>query len=169
MKNGSVCQLDRREKAISDRGDPTVFAQVWNCVREFGLWGAGGSWFWLLCRINVRGDEAQVRSDGKLWTAWGFTLQVVWVWDCTGEWDHSFCVCVCVCLCLFRAVSRHMEVPRLGVKSELSLPAYTTATARGDLSRVCNLHHSSRHHWILNPLSMARDWTCILMDTSWVR
>ena len=27
----------------------------------------------------------------------------------------------------------HMEVPRLGVKSELQLPAYTTATATQDL------------------------------------
>ena len=30
----------------------------------------------------------------------------------------------------------HMEVPRLGVKSELQLPAYTTATATPDLSRL---------------------------------
>ena len=30
------------------------------------------------------------------------------------------------------------------------------------------LHHSSQQHWILNPLSKARDWTCILLDTSWV-
>ena len=37
----------------------------------------------------------------------------------------------------------HMEVPRLGVQSELQLPAYTTATATPDLSRICNLHHSS--------------------------
>ena len=33
-------------------------------------------------------------------------------------------------LCLFRAA--HMEVPRLGFKSELQLPAYTTATATLD-------------------------------------
>ena len=34
----------------------------------------------------------------------------------------------------------HMEVPRLGVESEL---VYTTATATPDLSHTCNLHHSS--------------------------
>ena len=34
----------------------------------------------------------------------------------------------------------HMEVPRLGVKLELQLPAYTTATAMSDRSHVCNLH-----------------------------
>ena len=31
----------------------------------------------------------------------------------------------------------NMEVPRLGVKSELQLLAYTTATAARDLSHVC--------------------------------
>ena len=52
---------------------------------------------------------------------------------------------------------QHMEVPRLRVKSELQLPAYTTATAMPDPSNVCDLHHSSRQHWILNPLSEASD------------
>ena len=61
----------------------------------------------------------------------------------------------------------HMEVPRLGVKMELLLPAYTTAT--WDLSRICDLHHSSRQCWILNPLSLARNQTHVLIDTSWVR
>ena len=32
---------------------------------------------------------------------------------------------------------RHMEVPRLGVESELQPPAYTRATATQDLSHVC--------------------------------
>ena len=59
-----------------------------------------------------------------------------------------------------------MEVPRLGVELELQLPAHTTATAMEDLSCVCNLHHSSWHCWILNPLNEARDWTCIFMDPS---
>ena len=39
---------------------------------------------------------------------------------------------------------RYMEVPRLGVESELQLPAYTTATATRDPSCICNLYHSSR-------------------------
>ena len=63
---------------------------------------------------------------------------------------------------------RHMEVSRLGVELELQLPAYTTDTAAPVLNSVCNLHHSSWHCWILNTLSKARDWTCILMDTSQV-
>ena len=63
----------------------------------------------------------------------------------------------------------HMDVPRLWVESELQWPAYTTATARPDPSRICNLHHSSWQHWILNPLSEAGDQTRILVDTSWIR
>ena len=58
-----------------------------------------------------------------------------------------------------------MEVPRLGVESKLQLLAYTTdtatatatATATQDPSRIWDLHHSSWQHWILNPMSEARD------------
>ena len=38
---------------------------------------------------------------------------------------------------------QHMEVPRLGIKSELQLPAYTIATATQGPSCICNPHHSS--------------------------
>ena len=63
----------------------------------------------------------------------------------------------------------HMEVPRIGVESELQLIAYTRATAKQGLNRVCNLHHSSQQGQILNPLSKARDRTSILMDASQIR
>ena len=81
--------------------------------------------------------------------------------------QKSVCVCVCVCVrararvsilvfsllrgeglsfvCFFVFLGPlpwHMEIPRLGVQSELKPPAYTTATATPDLSRVCDLHHS---------------------------
>ena len=62
---------------------------------------------------------------------------------------------------------RHIEVPRLGVQSELQLPAYATATSY--LSRVCNLHLSSQQHQILNPLSEARDRSGNLMVPSRIR
>ena len=48
-----------------------------------------------------------------------------------------------------------MEVPRLGVESELQLPAYTTATATPDPSCICDLCCSLWPCWILNPLSKA--------------
>ena len=42
------------------------------------------------------------------------------------------------------------------------------ATAAGlHHSCICHLHHNSWQCRILNPLSGARDRTCILMDTSW--
>ena len=53
----------------------------------------------------------------------------------------------------------HVEVPRLGVESELQLQATATATATLDLSHILNLHRSSRQHQILNPLKEARDQT----------
>ena len=59
-----------------------------------------------------------------------------------------------------------MEVLRLGAESQLFLLSYTTATAAPDPSSVCDLHHSSRQHRILNPLSEARDPTCVLMVSS---
>ena len=60
-------------------------------------------------------------------------------------------------------------VPRLGVESELQLPATAIATAAPDPSRVCDPYCSSRQHQILNPLSEARDRTHILMEPSRVR
>ena len=59
---------------------------------------------------------------------------------------------------------QHMEVPGLEVKSELQLPAHTTAIATPRPSHICDLHCSLWQHQILNPLSEARDRTCILMD-----
>ena len=57
-----------------------------------------------------------------------------------------------------------MEVPRLGVKLELQLPAYATAVP--DPSSIYNPYHSSQQCQIVNPLSEAMDQTNNLMDTS---
>ena len=59
-----------------------------------------------------------------------------------------------------------MEVPRLGVESELQLLPYTTATATWDPSHICSLHHSSQQCQIHNPPSKARDQTHNLMVPS---
>ena len=64
---------------------------------------------------------------------------------------------------------QQMEVPRLGVQSEVQLPDDTTDTATRDPSLICDLH--TRAHGqcqIPNPLHEARERTHILMDTSWV-
>ena len=59
-----------------------------------------------------------------------------------------------------------MEGLRLGVKLQLYPLAYAIATAMPDPSCICNLHHSSWQHQILNSLSEARDQTCFLMYAS---
>ena len=71
--------------------------------------------------------------------------------------------------CFLGLYLQHMEVPRLGVKSEPQLLAYATATATPDPSHVCDLHHRSGQRQILNRLSEARDRTRNLMVTSWIR
>ena len=47
--------------------------------------------------------------------------------------------------------------------------AYARARAMWDLSRICDLHHSSRQCQIVNPLSKGRDGTCNLMVPSRIR
>ena len=62
----------------------------------------------------------------------------------------------------------HMEIPRLGVKLKLQLPAYTTATTIWDPSHICSLNRSSRQCQHLNSLSKAGDQSQIFEDISWV-
>ena len=59
-----------------------------------------------------------------------------------------------------------MEISRLGVQLELQLLAYTIPTAMPEPNRICDLHHSSQQHQILNPMSKARDQTHNLMVPS---
>ena len=54
-----------------------------------------------------------------------------------------------------------MEVPVPGVKLELKLQAYATATAMLDQNHICGLWQLG----ILNMLSKARERTHILTDT----
>ena len=58
-----------------------------------------------------------------------------------------------------------MEVPGSG-QIIVTAASLDTTTATRDPSHVCNLYPSSQQHWILNPLSEARDQTPVLMDTS---
>ena len=80
---------------------------------------------------------------------------------------HLYLFCFFVCLFVLSFFlgphQQHMEVPRLGVQSELQLLTYTTATATPDLSCICDLYHSSWQCRIPNPLSETRDRTHNLM------
>ena len=47
--------------------------------------------------------------------------------------------------------------------------AHGSSQSRGQIGAVAvSLHHSSWQRQILYPLSKARDWTHVFMDTSWV-
>ena len=104
-------------------------------------------------RATCRDSTYSVAPQGKL-LEFGFFCLVGWL-----DFFWFFFL-------LFRAVPSAYGVPRWGVESELQLSAHTTATATPDLSRVFDLHHHSRQHRILNPLSEARGPTCVLMVTS---
>ena len=58
------------------------------------------------------------------------------------------------------------RIETTGMETELQLQTYTTATGTLALSYTCDLCCSLWQCWILDPQSEARDWTCILMDTS---
>ena len=95
----------------------------------------------------------------------GFDFVFVCLFVCFGSTYKSFGICLFV----FGFLGLHpqyMEFPRLGIELEIQLPAYTTSIAIQDLSLICELHHSSWQHQILNPLSKARDQTCNLMVPS---
>ena len=81
---------------------------------------------------------------------------------------HNFFLVLGFCFVFLGPQLQYIVVPKLRVKLELQLPAYTTATAMPELSHICNLHHSSWQHWVLNPVRKARDQTHALMDASQV-
>ena len=111
---------------------------------------------------------------------WPFSFLLLWLWcSIHSPLSVQFSICKIVVMILLCFSSRifffafcflglhlqHMDLPRLGVESELQL-LISTATTKQDLSRICNLHHSSRPCCILNPLNEARDWTHNLMGPS---
>ena len=64
---------------------------------------------------------------------------------------------------------RHMEVSQArGRIRATAAGLHHTAIAMPDPSCACDLYHSSKQTWILNPLNMARDRTRNLMVLSWI-
>ena len=61
---------------------------------------------------------------------------------------------------------QHIEVPRLGVESELQLQASATAMATLDPSCICDLDPSSQQRQILNALSEGSDRRRVLTETT---
>ena len=63
-----------------------------------------------------------------------------------------------------------IELPGLGVKLELQLPVYATATAMPDPSRICNLccsNAGSLTHWKRPGIKPASSWTLIRFLICW--
>ena len=66
---------------------------------------------------------------------------------------------------------QHIEVPRLGVKLEQQLMAYTPATAMQDPSHICNSLHSSRQrhsstHWGGPGIEPSSSWILLRFITT---
>ena len=90
---------------------------------------------------------------------------------------HSICNIITIHFSadfFFLFVGLHLwlvEVPRLGVKSELQLPSYTTATAALDPSSICNLaacgNAVSLTHWVRPGLGPSSSWTLVGFLTCW--
>ena len=77
----------------------------------------------------------------------------------------------CLFVCLFGGgaapeVAYGSSQPRGWIEAVAAGLHHSHSNARS--KPVCDLHHNSWQHQILNPLSEARDQTCILMDVSQV-
>ena len=95
----------------------------------------------------------------------------LWSGTNTREWVALLIALFCILFVLFCFLGLHpwhMEIPSLGVKVKLRLPAYTTATAMPDPSCICDPHHSSHQHHIPDPLSETRNQSRVFMDASWI-
>ena len=82
---------------------------------------------------------------------------------------HKYCLTfyktsILFCFLLFRVAPT--AYGSFQTRGQMQLPAYATAAVKPYPSCICNLHHSSQQCQIPEPLSEARDQTCILMDTS---
>ena len=66
--------------------------------------------------------------------------------------------------CLFCLFAFSVAAPMAYEGSQARGLIGAVATATWDLSRVCDVHHSSRQCRILNPLSKARDRKFVLVD-----
>ena len=66
---------------------------------------------------------------------------------------------VCMYILFYLSFSRATPAAYGGSQARglIRAVAYARAIATRDPRRICDLHHSSRQCWILNPLSKARD------------
>ena len=149
--------------------DPSCICNLHHNVVSLTHWvrqGIEPASSWILVRFISTAVQQELRKS-MFWILIWFLGSTFQSFDILSlYWSHGLCYFI---LFLFLGLHpQHMEVPRCGVKSELPLPAYITPTATLDPCCICDLHHCSWQCRILNPLSKAREWTCILIDTNWV-
>ena len=77
-----------------------------------------------------------------------------------------FCVCVCFYFLLFRAAPEAYGGSQAKSQTGATAASLCHSHRIQDLSCVCDLHHSSLQHLILNQLREAKDQTCNLMVTN---
>ena len=117
-----------------------------------------GPWAWRTITSGRRHSLGKNKPGGP------FSVQMIgsFVHSHVHSFPSTFCS-----LLFKQAHLWHMEVPGPGVKSELQLPAYDTATATPDLNHIWELYHSSWQHQIFNPPEGgARDQKHILTETT---
>ena len=99
--------------------------------------------------------DKRIHLNSKLNQLWRSLWEANPIFNLAPLWKYTFFFSLS--LVFLGLYLGHMEVSRVGVESELHLLAYAMPTATQDPSHVCNLHHNSRQHQILNLMSKARD------------
>ena len=88
----------------------------------------------------------RIRDSGCSWRGWRVQFQLGGGPRASpgslGRFYIYLSIYLSIYFCFLGPHLRLMEVPRLGVQSELQLPAHGTATATPDRSHVCNLYRS---------------------------
>ena len=106
---------------------------------------------------------------------WDFHMPQVWPKKClqmvNKSWPKTlyYINSISLSFCLFWATPMAYEGSQARGLIGAIAAGLHLATAMPDPSHVCDLHQSSQQCQILNPLSEARDRTCVLMDASRIR
>ena len=90
-------------------------------------------------------------------------------WEFLGEDDSSLSCNFISLFCLFFRAESEVYGSSQAKGQIRATPFGLCHVATLDLSCFSDLHHSSQQHQILNSLSEATNWTCLLMDTGRIR
>ena len=125
------------------------------------------SFVWGLCHGSQQQWILNPLKEVRDWTCILMdTSQIHLHWATTGIPKFSVYLFTYLFLLFRAACAAHGGSHARGWIGTAATVAYTTATTMPDPSHICNLHHSSWQHCILNPLSEARDQTRNLMVLS---